>query len=71
MPITARTDKKDFPGCLAEVTSPFTCTNYPTFQELAREVQEGLIVGTGGTIVSGRLMTNALKEQLETACEAV
>jgi len=69
MPITERTDKKDFPGCLTEVTSPFSCTNYPTFQELAREIQEALIVNTGGTIVSGRLMTNAGKAQIETACE--
>lgn len=68
MPITERSDRKDYPGALVVITNPFTCGVFPNFQALAFAIQGGIISGKGGTIVSGRILTNLTDAQMTTIC---
>ena len=55
---TRTQEEKDerFPGAKAEVTWPFYCLMEPTFQELARALQESQLYWKGATIVGGKIM---------------
>lgn len=70
MPITERTNTRNYPSCICEVANPLSCTNFPTLQQLAKELQGGGIVGKGATIVQGRVMTDASAAQVGVLCEA-
>ena len=68
MPITDRSNLKEYPGSVTEVTNPLSCTQFPTIQLLAKELQAGTIANKGATIIGGRIMTDATSTEITTLC---
>lgn len=68
MAILTRVTRKEYPGAITEVRVPYSCTNFPTIQELAEVLMSD---GRPSAIIQGKLYTEQVKSTIETICEAV
>lgn len=69
MAILTRVTRKEYPGAITEIRVPYSCTVFPTIQELAKELMKGDAFNKPSVIINGKIFSEATEADLTGVCE--